>query len=233
MFTRLLLALVALACLSGCFGDQAQKQTVKFDDPSRVAVPPPAAPVAHPTLPQAEIVPLPPSITHEEFTTSQNAVSQGFTGMGAQIGKVADRFEASLAHVESNVNLQSTATAKAIAKFSLNFENKIKMQNKAIVRLGLKLDAVAQAQGTAQAAIGSKLESVQQTTSAGRDSTQIQFTREQRDCFISMFHETIAIVAILGLVMVLLQHHHHNSTLKMMGGKQCEPQSPSQLYRSV
>jgi hypothetical protein len=229
MLTRLTLLLCAVAVLSSCAGDHADRQANNFPAPISKAEPVPAASVPSRSLAPAEVVD-PPSIKHEDSLTSQNALQQGFSGMGVQLGKVADKFDASLLRVESNLSLNAKATAKLV----VNLKSTIKVQNKAIANLKAQVSAVAQAQGTAQAAIGSKLESMQQTTSAGRDSTQNQFTREMRDTFLAIFRETIAIVAILALAMVLMQHRHHMAVLKNQGGTKCDPILPSQRsYRSL
>ncbi len=225
MVTRLTI-LLCLASLPACVGSHADKQSNTFGDPTRIAVP--SAPASPPRDTRAEVVAPPLAISHEEFSSSQNAMQQSFTGVGAQLGKLADRVDASLVRIEAGIN----TTLTAVANLKVDFEAKLEVQNKAVIELQAKVDTVAQAQAVGEVAVGSKLDTVQQNTSAGRDSIQNQFTREMRDTFMALFHETIAIVAILGLVMVLLQHRHNNSALKIMGGPQCEPQSFRQRYRS-
>ena len=202
---RLLGALSLCLALSGCVADQQSRQNVAL---------PQAVPQVVPELTRGDL----DGAVHQlrtEAQASNNAMQNSLTGVGANVGKVAEKIDASLAHIDAqfqsqaNVNTQAradlTATVKNEAKASAEVTTRAVADLEA--RVNARLDAIAQAQVQGQIGLNNRLESMQQTVSAGRDAinTTVQYSRDMAETQQRSYESNERIVWILGGVIVALQ----------------------------
>lgn len=120
-----------------------------------------------------------------ESQASNNAVQQSLTGLGLQLAKVAEKFEASLAKFETRVNANATAIAQVRSDLKLLMQNNVELRNEikantnlsakldaqieATSKLSARLEALASAQGQIAAGVGNQLSQAVQKLQAGRD----------------------------------------------------------------
>ncbi len=166
-----LYAALLLLALSGCVADHNGRQTVDFKQP--------AAPAA---------------------LNSQNAIQETFSGLGAQIGKVADRLDGLgglIGQIDNNLSSEVVARAELSARVDAQIETRIhaEAQLKASVEAAIqaRIDAAVKLQADAHAAavmalnasFKEELSKFEQSNSAGRDQTvnTVQYSREMMQTF--------------------------------------------------
>lgn len=194
-----ILAVVILIALAGCNatgvdGSHSDRMNVRQGDPTRLAVPPaPAELVAPPGS-----VPAPTSADLErvrsETFASNTAQQNEITGLGVQVGKVAEKVEG--VHAEVSARLDSVINTTADLKLSVNqrVEAQAELNAKVVadLRAEFKADIKAEAKVSADAiaGVGNKINSVQTTSTtssalnSGRDS--ISFTPEMAQMIVDM-----------------------------------------------
>ena len=156
-------------------------------------------------------------IVRTETTASSNAIQQNTQALlGASIGKLAERVDAALAKVETNLSMRVDAQANASAtlltslkaelKAELNLAAKIDTQATAIAaveaRINARLDAMGTAQGAAVAGLGNKLSETVQKFDAGRDVNSTEFTPNMADVFERAFKSMVSTVYIMAGALV-------------------------------
>ncbi len=222
MTVRLAFPLLLACALAGC-GDAPHqgRQEVDFGrEPAHKKTSPPAN--------HAPLVDLEPRSSGElpaalaslekrivETQQSNNATQQSLSGLGLQLGKVAEKVDASLVKVEANLqqtvqahaNLNAQAVANLRTELRAELSNEIQAtasaQATANAKLEAQLQALAQAQGAAQMALNARLEQTTNNLNAGRDN--IQFTPEMAHVFIAMLEQVAEIVGIVvGVVIGLV-----------------------------
>ena len=206
---RLLGTLGLCLVLSGCVADQQSRQNVAL---------PQAVPPVVPELTRSDL----DGAVHQlrtEAQASNNAMQNSLTGIGANVGKVAEKIDASLAHIDAQfqsvVNAQANVSAQASANVTATVKNEAKasaeVTTRAVAdleaRVNARLDAIAQAQAQGQIGLNNRLESMQQTVSAGRDAinTTVQYSRDMAETQQRSYESNERIVWILGGVIVALQ----------------------------
>lgn len=147
---------------------------------------------------------------HAESQSSNNATQQSISGLGLNVSKIAEKVDASLVKLSADFDTKLTAVANLNVKVSNELNNNMNARAEANVKaiadlraeFKAEIQAIAQAsaQGLAnlQAGIGNRTDSIQKTSSAGRDSTSTEFTKDMRDTI-------LGIVAFLGGIIGLLQ----------------------------
>jgi hypothetical protein len=240
--------LAGLLALPGCVGDHQGRQDVSQGQA-------PAGRDARPTGPNRKPVleDLPES--RGELTealrkidastqSSNNATQQSLSGLGLQVGKVAERVDAALvkfeadvqvsirqevaAQFESNIKasleakaeVEARVQAKAFSDFCLELRNELRVQAQA------QAAAAATAQGNAVAALRSEISQSTATLTAGRDN--IQITPEMMKVLLasigSMESTALAVVGIvIGCMsaatgIVALLSRYHSQDLKVFAG---------------
>lgn len=171
-----------LIFLVGCVGDQHNVQKSSFPQTVPVAVPP------VPQQPEVTRADLDGAVRtiRTETQASNNATQNSITGLGANLGKIAEKVDASL--------VKSEATANTVAQFKTEVKNEMKAQADVNAQAfaefkaetKARLDAIAQAQAQGQAGWNNKLDSMQQTLTAGRDAINTtQYSKEMQETIIA------------------------------------------------
>lgn len=203
---RIIISVIFTVMLTGCVGDQANKQ--ESGPPTITINTPPVAP--------AEVSKADMEKLHNETIASTNQSQQAITGLGANIAKVAEKMtgvegDVSAVKAAINTNIQTTADIKNSLTASASVVAQLKNEMKA--EFDAKLTAQAEFHANAVAALKSQIENTSTTISAGRDATTTQFTKEMMQTletsYKSMvseiktaFYAVIAIVHIFAGVLV-------------------------------
>lgn len=172
--------IVLLIFLTGCIGSQKNSQAVNQGSPRTEAIP--VRPASEDL--RAEVVELPKEITS---AASNNATQQSLTGLGVQVGKMAEVLQASLLRMENTLSAQITMKNQLNATASANAEFKARMEAtaKAIAKLDARVDAALNASLQAQAGLNNRIDQV--STSAGRDAiSSTQFTEPMKELMSKM-----------------------------------------------
>ena len=175
----------------------------------QTAPPTPAIPVApHPALTGDDVT----GIVRTEVQQSSNAIQQNTQSLvSASVGKIAEKVDAALVRVESNVNAKLEASVNAHVELkdlraelraSLDVQNRVTAQAEAIASLNAKLDALAAAQGQFVAGFNNTLSQTVQKLEAGRDVNNTQFTTEMAAVMERAYKSVTSVVYIMAGALV-------------------------------
>jgi len=200
---RVAVAIVLLLTLPGCAFDQKNRQAEAISQTT-----------PEPKL--ADIVQIPPvtSADIEEISTnlksSNNANQQNFSGLGAQVAKVAENVDLNVSAVRelkanmhflgvlhTELKAEVAAYAQAEIKAEIKAQSEIYARMHAELRAEIRATAQAQLQATAQAGIGNKSETTQQTTAAGGDINN-QYTSDMKETLFKSYSTILWVVAVTG-----------------------------------
>ena len=201
-----------LMLLSGCMGDHGLQQmnSVEGRDVKRLDAP---ARIPAKDLPPAEVVDLAP--LQKQLAASENKTQQSLSGLGVQLGKLADTVKG----VEANVNARLDATVEAQATLALRAVADIETRLTAAVRADVDAQAHAHAEVVAtltakidqlaavQAGLENTVQNQRQEISAARDANvkTVQYTREMMQTQINASDNTVKVIAIaFGAVKVMM-----------------------------
>jgi len=208
---RLVLIVGLSVFLSGCMGDHGRMGDLS-------------------TQPNPAYIQAPPAVTPDQLSrsveeikttvqSSTTAAQQSFSGLGAQITKGAENFDASLvkfgadvratatAHLEANVKMADLmdVVATAVNSFRVEVNTQFKAQASAIAALEAQVNALA----AAQVGYKNQLEQTTTSLSAGRDTIQyiqgsakelVLLMRDQSDARIS--EARISAGVVLGVLVI-------------------------------
>lgn len=202
---RLLALSAVVFLLSGCVADHRERQEVSFA----------ATPLALPALTRGELDGALAAL-RADVQSSQNATQNSISGIGLNVGKVAEKLEADLLRIQTDIhaNLNTVVTAQTELRASLradistavtaqaslradlqaNLNAAASLQAQAIANLETKLNALVQTTANLQAGIANRSETT--TNTAGRD-INTEFTREMQGALASDNRALIWVVAIL------------------------------------
>ena len=181
-------AILILIVLAGCeAATQHNHQADTFPQTVPVAAPPVAPP--HPEVTRADLDGAVRSI-RTETQASNNAMQNSLTGLGANVGKVAEKVDASLVRIDATANTALKATAEIKTELNNQIEAQASFNAQAFAQFkadtSARLDAIAQAQAQGVAGWNNKLDSMQQTLTAGRDAINTtQYSKEMQETIIS------------------------------------------------
>lgn len=212
-----------LVLLAGCAGDQRNTQAVRQDDP--------LGPAFARVLPPAEV------LTEKELAgavkefradvqASNNAMQQSMTALvGAEVGKVAERVDASLARINAQIEtrlaahaeLNASARAELAAQFkadvraavgdlSAHAEAQAHALNGAVANLAAKVEAM----GAAQVGLKNEMRQTQETVTAHRDAivSTVEFNEEHQAVLVGAYETVLWTVGICtGVLVTLMQIH--------------------------
>lgn len=146
-----------------------------------------------------------------ETQQSNNALQNSFSGVGLQVGKLAEKVDASLVKLEADLQLSVQQTVQAHATANLNAQNTMNATMEKLVgdlSLTVKgfenqmrdLKIEQQAQGAAQMALNAQFQHTTSNLNAGRDN--IQFTAEMAKLMEKAFEEMAHALAIACAIVV-------------------------------
>lgn len=189
---------------------------------------------------------------HAENTSSANAVQNSISGIGANLGKLAEKvqgFGGDLAHLsatmENTLNVQTSARAELASSIEAKVSSAVQssvaasasLNASAIADLMAKVDVMAQA----QAGLSNRIESMQQTVSSGRDSivSTVQFSQQMADTIAKSYDSMLQIVGVMcGVICVMLEASRRRAESRFRefsgkGGSQCDVGLLRRLFRSL
>jgi len=228
--------ILLIVLVAGCAGDQGNRQQNRFGDLGHVAtegitLPPRRAPVIENELTRAD---LDTAIdrTRSEFQASQNATSNSLTGVGANIGKLAEELTGLKAEVTTSFKAMFQASADLRVHLSNQVSAEADLRASAVADLRAHVDAkfqaLANAQAQAIAGFNNTLQSMQQNISAGRDSNVNQYADQMFRANQTSDRTTMWIVIAMSLGWIATsemsrqraERRHREATGK--GDQQCE-----------
>ena len=219
-----LLPLMAmLVLLSGCVGDQGRQGDLSVN-PMPVPAP---KPVATPD----DVARVEQAMT-DRISASTNASQQAFSGLGAQISKMAENVDAAVVKVQTDVRTSAQANAEANVRLNgkvdvvasavtdlnvkvgvaVDVSNRIDVQVKAQAQVMADLKSQIAALGAAQVGLKNDLQQTTTTMSAGRDTIQqingatkewVQILKNEKDAQVRETQITAGL--ILAIVTALLE----------------------------
>ena len=149
-----------------------------------------------------------------DATSSNNAVQGSLTGIGANIGKLAEKiqgFGGDLARIDTALTTRIDTSIRATADLRAEMTNTLDarinatamMSNQAFAEMKTRVDAMVQG----QVGLNNRIESMQQTVSAGRDSmvSTVQFDQKMADTLKASYDSMLRIVWIMCGMVVTLQ----------------------------
>jgi hypothetical protein len=172
---------IFLVLLAGCIGDHGSMG----DQNLPPIVIPSIQPVSQNGVSKDDLVNT-EKLLQERMTVSSNAAQQSFSGLGVQIGKVAENVEASAVKLNTeikvlatsnielnnkmeaitNITIEATNNMKAIAQVLTEFKVQVNAQAQVIAGLNAKLEALT----NVQVGLKNQLEQTTTTMNAGRDT---------------------------------------------------------------
>jgi hypothetical protein len=176
---------LTLVILSGCLGDHGDMGNQNLPP---ITILPPVS--VNPDAVSKEDLNSTTKSIQDRMIVSSNAAQQSFSGLGAQIGKVAEVFDAAVVKLNTevkllatsqiaidnkltaitNITVEATNNMKAIAQVLTEFKVQANAQAQVIAGLNAKLEALT----NVQIGLKNQLEQTTTTMNAGRDTyTQI------------------------------------------------------------
>lgn len=222
---KLILAAAILIALAGCKatgvdGSHSDRMNVRQGDPTHLAVPSAPAEMVAPPAPSNVPGPTSADLEHvrSETFASNTAQQNEITGLGVQVGKVAEKVEG--VHAEVSARLDNVINTTAELKVSVNqrFDAQAELNAKVVadLRAEFKADikAEAQVQASAIAGVDNKINTVQTSTTtssalnSGRDS--ISFTPEMARMIVDMSRDDAK-------TLQQVQHDSSNALIAIVG----------------